>query len=86
MACEGLMCEEAFCKYESVEYKDGGLCIKYMCKGECNFEELDDESFKRGREFGIVQMQMEIIKRLSDENMKKLICEIADVVLKGGEE
>lgn len=81
-----MTCEDEWCKYKTIEYVDGNLHTKFMCKGECNFEELDEESFNRGKEFGIALMQKKIIKRLSDENMKKLICEIADIVLKGGEE
>lgn len=79
-------CEYEWCKYESVEYVDGNLHTKYMCNGNCDSAELDIESFKRGKEIGVSLMQKKIIERLSDENIKKLICEIAGVVLKGEEE
>lgn len=79
-------CTDAFCKYESMEYVDGNLHTKYMCNGNCDFEELDEESFNRGKESGIALMQKKIIERLSDESMKKLICEIVGSLLNGGEE
>lgn len=96
MAREGLMddagwdvtvppCEDDWCKYESVEYIDGNFHTKYMCNGNCDFADVDIESFKRGKEIGVALMQKKIIERLSDEGMKKLICEIADIVLKEGE-
>lgn len=83
---EGLMCEDEWCKYEGIEYKDGVLYTKYMCKGNCDFADVDIESFKRGKESGVALMQKKIIERLSDESMKKIICEIANDVLNGGEE
>ncbi len=79
-------CTDAFCKYESIEYKNGELHTKFSCNGNCTFEELDEESFNRGKEIGIALMQKKIIERLSDESMKKIVCEIAGSVLNVGEE
>ncbi len=85
-AVKGPPCEYEWCKYESVEYVDGELHTKYMCNGNCDSAELDIESFNRGKESGVALMQKNIIERLSNESMKKLICEIANGVLKEGEE
>lgn len=79
-------CEYEWCKYESVEYVDGNLHTKYMCNGNCDSAELDIESFKRGKEIGIALMQKKIIERLSDESMKKIVCEIAERILQEGVE